>query len=407
MTNKLFFENLLLLDCTGNEPVENGWVLVEGDKIAGTGSGKGPSSGAERFDCAGMTLMPGLIDAHIHVSLFDNDLTNSHRIHYPTMHYAKALAILKDTLDQGFTTVRDAGGADAGFRVAVEEGLAIGPHVTVCGKSISMTGGHADMRLSTELSPPSSAPFAAAVADGVDEVRKAARQQLRQGADYLKIMAGGGCASHADEPDTVQYTPEEISAVVYEANAVNKKVLAHCYSNNSMRLCADAGVYSIEHGNYLNADTARHLKQKGCWLVPTLTTYFFMSEHGERLGIPPFFLRKMKEVREFALEAVQHAMDAELDIGSGSDVVGDGQPHKNMEIALKAKVMGPAKAILSATRENARLLKQEDKIGTVEAGKFADLILVAGNPYANPSAFENRDNIKMIVQRGKLYKNIL
>jgi len=405
LTTKIF-ENLLLLDCTGREPVDNGWVVIENDRIVEAGTGKAPG-GTERIDCKGMTLMPGLIDAHIHVSLFDNDLTSTHRRYYPTMHYVKALAILKDTLDQGFTTVRDAGGADAGFRVAVEEGLVPGPNITICGKSISMTGGHADMRLSTEQNPPSVAPFAATIADGVDQVRKAAREQLRQGADYLKIMAGGGCASQADEPDTVQYSPEEIRAIVYEAAAVNKKVLAHCYSNSSMRLCADAGVYSLEHGNYLDADTARHLKEKGCWLVPTLTTYFFMSENGEQLGIPSFFLRKMKEVRESALEAVQHAMDAGLDIGSGSDVVGSGQPHKNMEIALKARVMGPMNAILSATRENARLIKQDDKIGTIEPGKFADMILVDGTPHENPSAFENRDNIKLIVQRGKLYKNIL
>ena len=149
------------------------------------------------------------------------------------------------------------------------------------------------------------------------------------------------------------------------------------------------------------------MKERGCWLVPTLTTYFYMSEHVEELGIPAYFLRKMKMVRENALEAVQHAINAGLDIGSGSDVVGDGQYHKNMEIGLKAKVMGAKAAIISATRENARLMKLDKKIGTLEVGKEADLILVAGNPLKNAESITVRDNIKLIIQKGSTYKNIL
>lgn len=407
MSMKLF-KNALLFDCTGSDPVENGWVVTEGATIRECGGGAAPSlPSAETVDCRGLTLMAGLIDAHIHLSLFDNDFCELHRRDYPAMHYVKALGILRDTLDQGFTTARDAGGADAGFRVAVERGLVPGPRLAVCGKSISQTGGHADMRYSTECNPPAVSPFAAAIADGVAEVTKAAREQLRQGVDHLKIMAGGGCASEADEPETTQYTPEEIRAVVYEAAAVGKKVLAHCYSNNSMKLCAENGVYSIEHGNYLNAATARILKERGCWLVPTLTTYFYMSENGEKLGLPAYFLRKMKQVRETALEAVQTAVDAGLDIGSGSDVVGSGQPHKNMEIGLKARVMGPVRAILSATRENARLMMREREIGSIEPGKAADMILVAGDPLRNAEAFADRANIRIIMQRGEFYKNDL
>ncbi len=172
-------------------------------------------------------------------------------------------------------------------------------------------------------------------------------------------------------------------------------------------MCADAGVYSIEHGNYLNAETAKILKEKGCWLVPTLTTYFYMSEHGEELGIPAYFLRKMKLVREYALDAVRVAMEAGINIGSGSDVVGDGQYHKNREISLKARVMGAEKAIISATRDNAKLMHLDKKIGTIEEGKDADIILVAGNPLKNAEAFASRENIKLIMQKGNIYKNII
>lgn len=407
MSLKLF-THALLFDCTGSEPQDDAWVVTEEGTIRETGFGTPPAlMHAERFDCRGLTLMPGLIDAHIHLSLFDNNFCELHRNDYPAMHYVKALNVLEDTLQQGFTTARDAGGVDAGFRVAVERGLVAGPRLQVCGKSISQSGGHADMRYSTEQNPPAVSPFAAVIADGVAEVQKASREQLRQGVDYLKIMAGGGCASEADEPDTTQYTPQEISAIVYEASAVGKKTLAHCYSNNSIRMCAENGVFSIEHGNSLNAGTAKLLKEHDCWLVPTLTTYFYMSEHGEAIGLPPYFLRKMKQVRESALEAVQNAVDAGVRIGSGSDVVGSGQPHKNMEIALKAKVMGPMGAILSATRENAILMGIADRVGTVEPGRDADLILVAGNPTADAHAFEDRENLKLILQRGVLHKNAL
>lgn len=242
------------------------------------------------------------------------------------------------------------------------------------------------------------------VADGVAEVQKAAREQLRRGADHLKIMAGGGCGSPSDEPDTTQYSLDELKAVVAEASAVKKVVLAHVYSNSSMCLCAEAGVYSMEHGNYLDKATARILAEKDCWLVPTLSTYFYMSEHGEELGIPSYFLRKMKQVRESALEAVCNAMEADVKIGSGCDMVGSGQPHKAMELELKAKVMGAMGAILSATRENAKLLKKEKLIGTLEVGKCADILLVNGNPLNDIALFQDRDNLLVIMQDGRFIK---
>lgn len=400
------FKNAYLIDCTGADPIDSSWVVVEDNRIKETGTGISPAfSNAETVDCCGNTLMPGLIDAHIHLNLFDNDLGELHRRNYPAMHFVRCLGILKDTLEQGFTSVRDAGGADAGFRVAVEQGLVPGPKISVCGSSITMTGGHADMRLSTEITAPAWAPvLTGVVADGVAEVQKAAREQLRRGVDHLKIMAGGGCGSPAYEPDTTQYTLEEIQAVVREAKAVHKNVLAHTYSNASMRLCADAGVYSMEHGNYLDKPTAEYLKEKDCWLVPTMTTYFYMSEHGEELGIPAYFLRKMKIVREFAMEAVANAMEAGVKIGSGSDVVGSGQPYKATELALKAEVMGPMRALLCSTRENAKLLKKEERIGTVEPGKDADLLLVKGNALKDIALFQNRDNLLLIMQNGNLVK---
>ena len=405
---RLLFRDATLLDCTGREPVYPAWVAVEDGLITEVGEGAAPNpAGAETVDCRGRTLMPGLIDAHIHASLFTNDLGDLHRKFLPSMSCFMAAKILEDTLHQGFTTVRDAGGADAGFREAQKQGLITAPRMQVCGRSITMTGGHADARLPTELVPPIEVGMMGVIADGVDEVRRAAREQLRRGVDYVKVMAGGGCASPSDEPDTVQYSPEELAALVYEATAAGKTVLSHNYSNRSMKACAEAGVHSIEHGNYLDRETARILKKHGCWLVPTMATYEIMATKGEEFGIPAYFLRKMKEVQKYSENALSIAFEEGLKIGSGSDVVGSGQPYKTLEIELKARVMGPMRAILCTTRDNAELMGMSDRVGTVETGKYGDFILVDGDPLKDVRIFQHRDKILAIVQGGRFIKKSL
>lgn len=404
----LLFTDATLLDCTGKDPAYPAWVAAEDGIIKEIGTGPVPRfQEAEVVDCKGRTLMPGLIDAHIHVSLFTNDLGEIHRKFLPSMRCFMAAQVLEDTLFQGFTTARDAGGADAGFREAQKQGLISGPRMQVCGSVLSMTGGHADVRLPGELVPPIEGGMLGVIADGVDEVRRAVREQLRRGADYVKVMAGGGCASPADEPDTVQYSPEELAAIVYEASAAGKKVLSHNYSVRSMKLCAEAGVYSIEHGNYLDKETALVLKHHGCWLVPTMATYEIMATRGEEFGIPSYFLRKMKEVQRHSENALVIAFQEGLKIGSGSDVVGSGQPYKALEIELKARVMGSMRAILCTTRDNAELMGISDKVGTIEAGKYADFIVLDGDPLKDVSLFQDREKILAIVQGGKFFKKAL
>lgn len=404
----ILFKNACLLDCTGREPVDGSWVLVEDEIIADIGHGRPPRpKSAEVVDCKGKWLMPGLIDAHMHASLFTNDLSDLHRKFLPSTGCFMAAEILKDTLFQGFTTVRDAGGIDAGFRIAQERGLITSPRLQVCGRSITMTGGHADPRLPSELCSPVNEGMLGIVADGVDEVRKAARELLRRGADYLKIMAGGGCASPSDEPDTVQYSPEEISAIVYEATAAGKTVLSHNYSNRSMQLCAECGVRSIEHGNYLDRKTAKVLKKHDCWLVPTMATYEIMATKGEEFGLPAYFLRKMKEVQKHSENALAIAVEEGVKIGSGSDMVGSGQPFKVLEIELKARVMGSMGAILCTTKNNAELMGMEKKIGSVEVGKYADLLVVRKDPLKDVRVFQDRDNLDVIMQGGQFIKKTL
>ncbi len=404
----ILFKNAVLLDCTGKDPIPSAWVVVEGEIIKDVGSGKPPAlSGAETIDCKGKTLMPGLIEGHMHICFFDNDMTAHHRKYLPTMATLRAAELLKDTLYQGFTTARDCGAADAGYRDAQKMGLVIGPRLQVAGRTISMTGGHTDARLSTEIAEPLEASMFGSIADGVSEVRKAVREQIRLGVDWIKVMAGGGCASEADNPDTVQYSPDELSALVYEAEAAGKKTMAHAYTCRSIRNAVEAGITSIEHGNYLDEDTAKLIKKHDCWLVPTMATYEIMATRGEEFGIPGYFLRKMKEVREQSENALSIAYKEGVKIGSGADMIGSGQPYKALEIELKARVMGAMDAILCTTKNNAELMGISEYVGTIEPGKLADMIIVDEDPLKNIRVFQQRDKILAIIQGGEFFKNIL
>ena len=402
------FKDASLLDCVSGEPRYPATVIVEDSVIREVSdSAAAAPKGAEEIDCKGRTLMPGLIDAHIHINLFMGDAAEQTRRNHPSMIVIKCLKVLEDTLLQGFTTVLDAGGADAGFKEAQAQGLVKGPRMQICGRVLTQTGGHGDMRLPTEITAPNDHPFyLGAISDGVDEVRRAAREELRRGADYIKIMAAGGCASPSDEPDTVQYSFDEMRAAVEEADAVGKICLAHCYSPKSMQRCAEAGVKRVEHGNFMDWETARILRDKGVMYCPTVATYDIMSRKGAEFGIPSYFLRKMKAANEKALEALDIAFRAGLVIGSGSDMVGPGQPFKANELELQSRVMGPGGAIMAATRVNAAMMKIDEKVGTVEAGKLADLLLLDGNPLEDITMFQNRDKIQIIMQGGKFIKHI-
>ncbi|MDR3279560.1 MAG: amidohydrolase family protein [Synergistaceae bacterium] len=403
------FKDATLLDCTGSEPRYPATVVVEDNIIREVGgAGTSVPGGAEVVDCGGRTLMPGLIEGHMHLNLFQGDASEQTRRNLPSMIVIKCLQVMEDTLMQGYTSALDAGGVDAGFRDAQAQGLVKGPRMQVCGRALTQSGGHADLRLPTEINPPVQHYFAiGVVADGVDAVRRAAREELRMGADYVKIMAAGGCASPSDEPDSVQYSLEEMKAAVDAADSVGKICLAHCYSPRSMQRCAEAGVKRVEHGNFMDEETARILKKHGVIYCPTLATYDIMSRRGAEFGIPDYFLRKMKVANEKSLEALAIAVKAGLVIGSGSDMVGPGQPFKTNELELKSRVMGAMGAILSTTKVNSEIMRIDGRVGTVEAGKLADLLLLDENPVENIAVFQNRDKIRVIMQDGKYIKKTI
>lgn len=405
-------QNAFLIDCTGADPVEGAAVVIEDDRIKDVlPAGKvGPLPGpVTTLDLGGATLMPGLTDAHVHILAVEGNITDQHRFLPPSLLAAKALRRAEECLLQGFTTVRDAGGADYGFREAINEGIYPGPRMLVSGNYLSQTGGHGDKRRRAEWIPPIDCCIGmiGSIADGEAEVRKAAREQLRRDVDQIKIMASGGAMSPSDELDTTQYTVAEMRAAVEEAQAVGKYVLAHAYSDSAVRNAIAAGVRSIEHGNLIREAAAKAIKDAGAFLVPTMVTYEAIYREGKRYGIGDHQIQKIDLARQQSVQGLTHAYKVGCKIGSGSDLLGDMMVQRAVEFELKGQVMKPMEVLLSATKVNAELFRMADKIGTVEPGKHADLIVVAGNPLRNLRVFQIQDNLKLIMKGGRVYKQTL
>ncbi len=406
------FTNAFLIDCTGADPKEGAAVVVEDDRIRDVlpGGKVGPLPGpVTTLDCKGATLMPGLTDAHVHICAVTENITDQHRLYPPSYIAARAMRRAEECLLQGFTTVRDAGGADYGFRLVLEEGHFPGPRLLVSGNYISQTGGHGDKRRRAEWIEPIGccAGMVGSIADGEAEVRKAVREQIRRDVDQIKIMASGGAMSPSDELDTTQFTVGEMRAAVEEAQAVGKYVLSHAYSDAAVRKAIEAGVRSIEHGNLIREAAAKAIKDAGAFLVPTMVTYEAIYREGKRYGIGDHQIQKINLAREQSVQGLTYAYRAGCKIGSGSDLLGDMMVQRAVEFELKGQVMKPMEVLLSATKVNAELFRMSDRIGGVEPGKYADLIVVAGNPLKNLRLFQIQDNLKLIMKGGHVYKQTL
>jgi imidazolonepropionase-like amidohydrolase len=407
----LVFENATLLDCTGRDPQPRTRVVVEDGRVQqiGPSGGREGPRGARVIDCQGRTLMPGLLDAHVHLAMIDLD---------PLMEVAMPPAVLafriarniEATLQAGFTTVRDAGGLDWGFKEAVRLGLIRGPRLFISGAFISQTGGHGDHRARTDRGTYPTVPGLTAesiLADGADQVRRAAREVLRRGADQVKVMASGGAASPTDELDHVQFSVAELAAAVEAAGAVGTYVLAHAYGPRAIQNCLKAGVRSIEHGNFLDEATAdQMLAAKDVFLVPTIITYELLSAREAGDGWTPDMVRKIRQGLTGAYDSLGLAFEKGLRIGSGSDVLAEMQGDKGKEIACQARVMGAMNAIIAATRTNAELLRIEKEVGTLEAGKRADLILLDADPVADPTIFANPEHVRLVALGGEIVKDM-
>ncbi len=406
------FRNCMLLDCTGAEPAPRSTVVIEDERITRVlrSSDARPPVGAEVIECDGRTLMPGLSDAHVHAAVLETDPAKVRRQSAATW-ALRIKQVLEDTLDAGFTTIRDAFGLDWGFAEATERGLVRGPRILFVGSCLSQTGGHGDWREPHHAHAPADGVWGLAamprLCDSPDEMRRAAREMLRLGAHGIKLMAGGGCMSPTDEIEHTQFTVEEMAAACYEARTVGKIALAHVYTPAGIKNAVAAGVRSIEHGNFIDEEAAACMRAAGAYFVPTLTTYFVISAHGAAQGIPQRMIDKIDKAKEGGMESLRVARAAGLKIASGSDVLAAMQPFKSMELGLKAQVLGAHAAIRSATQTNAALFGLADEIGTIAEGKRADLIVVNGNPLDDIAVLQAADNVVLVMRDGQVCKNRL
>jgi imidazolonepropionase-like amidohydrolase len=393
---------------TGEPPFPGG-VVIEGDRIVDVlTDGRRPGGVALTVDCAGRTLLPGLIDAHVHIGSLDVDGREQQRRYFDSEAALMAGRNLTQLLDQGFTTARDAGGADAGFRRAVERGVLAGPRLRVSGHPLSQTGGHGDGRLATEHGDVAACGarvgMVSQIVDGPDQMRWAAREELRRGADQLKVMASGGVMSPTDKLEATQFSLAELQAAVEVAQATGSYVLAHAYTPDAIRVAVAAGVRSIEHGNLIDEPTAQLMAERGVFLVPTLVTYEKLYEEGEQRGLSRENLTKLAVVIDAGLASLRTAQAAGVKIASGSDLLGPLARYRGRELAIKAQVLGPMGAIVASTRTNAELLRLDDEIGTVAPGKRADLIVVDGDPIEDIAILGRPDRLSAIITDGRIYK---
>ena len=410
--SQYLFRNLNLLDPRWTEARGGYEVLVEDQLIKEVSPKPIKSSAAQVVDCGKRTLMPGLIDCHVHVFLSEVNIRNLESVPL-TLLTARAADLMKGMIDRGFTTVRDTGGADWGIKTAVESGLIPGPRLFISGRAIGPTGGHSDSRRRTDQGMPScgccnAMVYSMAIADGADGVRKAVREQMRQGADQVKIMCSGGVASPYDPLDSLQFSEAEIAAATDEAKNFGRYVLAHAYTPEAITRAVTNGVRTIEHGNLIDAKSAKLLASKGGYMVANLVTYFVMKEKAASFGMTADMLEKNDIVLDGALRSLEICKKAGVKVGYGSDLLGPLQVEQSREFMFRAEVLKPLEIIRQATTVGAEILRQEGKLGIVEPGAFADLIVVDGNPLKKLELFLDQGaHLPAIMKAGKFHKNAL
>ena len=388
------FANARIFDGSSAE-LREGCVRVASGTIVEVGGG--PDPGDRVIDCRGRAVVPGLIDAHFHaygasLSLLEIETSP---LSYLALAGARRLA---GALGRGFTTVRDPGGGDAGLARAIREGLTAAPRYLFCGAALSQTGGHGDPR-PPELGCCLGGGHMAEVVDGVDALRRAARERLRSGAHAIKIMASGGVISPSDPLRVPQYSPEEIRVVVEEATRRGSYVAAHAYSAEAIAVAVANGVRSIEHGNLLDAPTAALMAEQGAFLVPTLVTYDAMERRGAELGLARVAQDKNREVLDAGRAAIGLAREAGVRIGFGTDLMGPLDGEQLHGLRLQAEVEGPLALLRAATSVNAELLGRDD-LGRIGPGAVADLLVLDGDPLRDPSVLWGGPDRRAVFQGG-------
>ncbi|AHK04807.1 hypothetical protein At15955_47080 (plasmid) [Agrobacterium tumefaciens] len=409
LMNSYIFHGGKVLDVDKGVLVEGVEVQVEGERIVRVSSDPIVAAGVTRIDLEGRTLMPGLVDAHVHVIATLVDLAKNAEL--PSSLIAlRSRKIMHDMLMRGFTTVRDLAGADLGMKMAVEEGMIDGPRLVICGKALSQTVGHCDYRSRHDKRELHAGSLGALgrIADGVDQVRRATREEIKGGADFIKIMANGGVSSPNDPIHVLQYSREEIVAIVEEAENYGMYVAAHTYSDASIRRAVECGVKSLEHCNLITSDTAKLAAEAGAIACPTLVAYEGLALEGAAFGLSPDSQAKIDTVRVAGLESLRIMRDAGLEMAFGSDLLGQLHKYQSMEFSIRGKVLSPHEIIRSASRVAAKLCMMENQIGVIAEGAYADFIVVDGDPLEDIDLLSRPDeSLAMIIRGGQFYKNTL
>ncbi len=381
-------------------------IVIEGERIAAVTQEPIEVHDVGRtIDAEGRVVLPGLVDCHVHVSATTHDLPGLALLP-PSLVGAESSRIMAAMLRRGFTSVRDAGGADWGLQAAVARGLYEGPRLFISHQPITQTGGHADMRprgvRGEMFCSCAGLGLVGALADGVGEVRRAVREQVRQGANQIKIMAGGGVSSPTDPIDGTQFSMDELRAAVEEAEAANLYALAHAYSPRAVTRAVQAGVRSIEHGNLIDETTVREMKRAGAYLVPTLSTYAAVADEGERLGWPAEMMDKLERVRGAGLDALRLADQEGVPVAFGTDLLGRMHDRQSGEFTIRSAVQTPLQILQSATIVAARLMQQEGRLGQVVPGAWADLLVVDGDPTVDATVLADPSrSIRLLLQGGR------
>lgn len=406
------FTNATLFDGRSDEAIPGMNVLVVDGRIEAVTDQSISGKGVTEYDVGGRTLMPGLIDAHAHV--FAINLVAEHDRNIPlTEMTARAVPRIRKMLDRGFTSVRDVAGGDVGIRNAIAQGFIPGPRLFVGGPALSQIGGHGDHRSSTDESldidlNSSAFYFTCRIVEGTDNLRSVVRNELRKGADHIKVLASGGVGSPNDAIEVPQYSEEELRTVVREAAVRGKYVCAHAYESAAIAHSIRAGVRTIEHGNLINAETAAMVAAADAFVVPTLVAYEVTAQHGERLGLSPYVMQKLNMVNDAGIVMLGLCEDAGVKLGFGTDLMGDMEFAQLQELTIRARVQRPVDVLKSATSINAEIVQRSGDLGVIAPGAIADILIVDGNPLKDISVLtEPEKNLRLIMKDGEIYKTDL
>ena len=404
----LLLRHARVLDVVAGAYRDDHDVLVRDGRITAVGQGLAADD-VPAVDLTGRTLLPGLIDCHVHLLAVTADLASLHTAS-PMYVAAQAAVLMREMLARGFTSVRDNAGADYGLAQAQADGLLPGPRVFFCGRALSQTGGHGDSRRRGQyaIDAHPGCPVMTRVVDGVDAIRRAAREELRNGAHHIKIMVSGGVASPTDEVDATQYSLDEIRAVVEEAEAAGRYVSAHAYPGTAIARAVRCGVRSIEHGNLLDEESLGLLVEHGTFLTPTLTTYWALKTEGPQWGLPPESHAKVDAVLDAGLDALRLAYEAGVKLCYGTDCLGGMQRHQLRELVIRAQVQPAIEVIRAATVNAAELLGRTGQLGVIAEGAHADLVVVDGDPLVDISVLVPADGKQpAVVQAGRVVAGAL